>query len=256
MATTFFRPSITAGIWANGELCDGLFYQALVGDGFNTFTLRAAELDTNLVYSGSMWLEPLGSFGTGFSDVETHNQLAIRFGHGYTYERKDSEPTGEPGPEQTLIRLSDGTRLVETGALAPGVTVNRFVIALYAAHFGLKYRGLSFSTEYFYRRLSSLEGTAPLPFASIDDRGFFVQGGVFLVPQRLELYAIGSEVTGEFGTGSEIAAGLNWYIDGRRGSRCTFDVAHLEDSPAQQDRTGYVAGASGTLFRVQFWMFF
>ena len=41
MATTFFRPSISAGIWANGSLTDSLHYTVFAGDGFNTLTLRA-----------------------------------------------------------------------------------------------------------------------------------------------------------------------------------------------------------------------
>ncbi|MGI9326381.1 MAG: hypothetical protein ACR2PZ_14260, partial [Pseudomonadales bacterium] len=125
MATTFFRPSITAGIWAQGKLSEKLYYRALIGDGFNTFTLRASELDTNFVYSGLVWWEPLDEFGVGFSDLQRHENLSLRFGQAFTYDRSEGDPTGEPGPEQTLIRLSDGTRLVEPGALAPGVTVNQ-----------------------------------------------------------------------------------------------------------------------------------
>ncbi len=256
MATTFFRPSITAGIWANGELFENIYYEALVGDGFNTFTLRASELDTNLAYSASVWAEPLGDFGVGFSDLEEHACLAMRIGHGFTFASNDSEPTGEPGPEQTVIRLSDGTRLVEPGALAPGVTVNQFDISLYAVHLGLKYRGASFATEYFFRWLTSLEGNGPLPVNSLFDHGFYVQGGLFVIPKRLELYSIGSHVTGDYGSGHEIAAGFNYYVGGRRGSRITFDVSHINDSPADQSRTGFVAGASGTLFRAQMWTFF
>ena len=41
------RSQITAGISAEGALTDSLFYHAMIGDGFNTFTLRAAELDAN-----------------------------------------------------------------------------------------------------------------------------------------------------------------------------------------------------------------
>lgn len=256
MATTFFRPSMTAGFWANGELTDGLYYRALVGNGFNTFTLRAGELDTNLAYSGIMWWEPLGDFGVGFSDLEDHQHLVVRMGQAFTYTKNDGGTTGEPGPEQTVVRLSDGTRLVEPGALTPGVTVNEFDISLYAIHFGMKYRGLSFSTEYFLRWLTSLKGTGPLPIDSLFDHGYFAQLGGFVVPERLELYTSGSQVLGEYGNGSAIAGGVNWYVKGQRGARVTLDVTYLDNSPAQQSRTGYVAGASGPLVRAQFWSFF
>jgi hypothetical protein len=35
MATTFFRPNFTGGIWALGEPLENLFYYALIGNGFN-----------------------------------------------------------------------------------------------------------------------------------------------------------------------------------------------------------------------------
>ncbi|MEM1071074.1 MAG: porin [Planctomycetota bacterium] len=256
LATTFFRPSITAGVWAQGTLGESVFYRALVGDGFNTFTLRAAELDVNLAYSALLWWEKGEHFGVGYSDLECHESLSLRVGHGFTYASNDSDPIGEPGPEQTVIRLSDGTRLVEPGAIAPGVTVNEFDISLYTVHLGLKRRGQSFAAEYFFRWLTSLAATGPIPDSSLFDHGFFAQGGAFVIPKRLELYAIGSQVRGEFGSGTQIGGGVNWYVKGERGARFTFDVSRIEDSPADQNRTGLVAGGSGTLFRVQWWHFF
>ena len=39
-------------------------------------------------------------------------------------------------------------------------------------------------------------------------------------------------------------------------TRALSDLAWLEDAPAQQSRTGFVAGASGPLLRLQCWTFF
>ncbi|MEM9585689.1 MAG: porin [Planctomycetota bacterium] len=256
LATTFFRPSITAGLWAIGDVTERLHYQALVGDGFNTFSLRAAELDTRLAYSGLVWWEPMGEFGVGFSDLEDHQSLALRLGHGLTQTTNESSPTDQPGPEQTVIRLTDGTRLVEPGALAAGVTVNAFDIWLYTAHLGIKYRGFSFSSELFLRWLRNLQGTGGTSLPSLFDQGFFVQASKFVVPKRVELFARGSQVHGDAGTGDELSAGVNWYLFEERSARFTFDVTSIDDSPAQQSRTGYVAGGSGTLLRAQLWTFF
>ncbi len=256
LATTFFRPSITSGVWVDGQVGSQLYYTVLLGDGFNTFTLRASELDTNLVFSSMVWWEPLEEFGVGFSDLEWHDRMAIRLGHALTYTKIDGTPLGEPGPEQTVIRLSDGTRVVTPGALAPGVTVNSFVLSLYTVHLGLKYRGMSFASEYFFRWLDSLRGTGPLPISTLFDQGFFVQAAVFAVPETWELFIRGSHVNGRFGDGSEVSVGVNWYVQGQRNWRVTADVARLDDSPTEQSRTGFVAGASGSLFRVQCWTFF
>lgn len=256
LATTFFRPSMTAGIWADGILPAGVRYRFLVGDGFNTFSLKPSEVDTNLVYSGSTWLESREEFGRGFSDFQGDESFRWRLGHALTHSRQDADPTGQPGPEQTVIRLSDGTRLVETGALAPGVTVNRFDLTLYALHAGWKWGGLSGSGEYFFRWLTEIQGDGPIPRDSIFDQGAFVQTGRFLIPRSLELFGRYSTVRGPFGDASEWAGGVNWYVHQRRNWRATFDVARIDDSATQQDRTGYLAGASGVLFRTQVWTFF
>jgi hypothetical protein len=59
-------------------------------------------------------------------------------------------------------------------------------------------------------------------------------------------------VTGSFGSGSEIAGGFNWFLlAGKSNLRFTFDVAGLESSPADQNRTGFVAGQTGLLIRTQ-----
>jgi hypothetical protein len=256
LATTFFRPSMTAGIWAEGELRPGLHYHALIGNGFNTTSLKSSQLDDNLAYSGMLWWEPWGEFGRGFSDLECHSEAAFRIGQAFTFSRQDSDPTDEPGPEQTVVRLSDGTRLVEPGALAPGVTVNQFDLSLYTIHAGWKRRGFSLSGEYFLRWLNNIGASGPIPEKSIFDHGFFLQSGTFVVPQSVELFARGSVVSGPFGDGSEVGGGVNWYVKNRREWRCTFDLARVDDSPAQQDRTGFLAGASGLLVRTQVWISF
>lgn len=256
MATTFFRPSISAGVWASGKVTPKLHYTAFVGDGFNTLSLRSNQLDTNFVYSMINWWEPLAKFGPGFSDLENHTELALRVGHAVTQTRNESAPDQTPGAEETVIRLTDGTRLVSPGALSPGESVNAFDIWLYTVHGGMKYRGFSLSGEYYFRWLSNLEGTLGSSFETIYDQGWFVQSGMFVVPERSEVFVRGSQVDGRFGGGSELSVGVNVFPWGQRNTRATFEWAKVDDSPAEQSRTGFVAGASGSLVRVQLWSFF
>ena len=256
LATTFFRPSISAGVWASGKIGDRLFYDVFVGDGFNTLSIRASELDTRLAYSALAWWEPLEEFGVGFSDLECHARPAIRVGHGLTHTRNESLDNSEPGVEGTVFRLSDGTRVIQPNALRPGETAGAFDVWLYTAHIGLKFRGVSVSSEYYLRWLRDIDAVSGAKLPSQFDHGGFAQTSCFVLPQRLELFARGSLVTGEFGSGDEVSAGFNWYAFGRRGARITCDVTTIDDSPAEQSRTGYVAGGSGTLVRTQLWTFF
>ena len=63
MADNFFRPGFTQGVWASGEPVKGLNYLAFVGNGLNTLNISANKIDTHLLFSGSVWWEPLGDYG-------------------------------------------------------------------------------------------------------------------------------------------------------------------------------------------------
>ena len=95
MATTFFRPSLSQGIWATGEPIDGLFYHAMLSNGFNTLGVSPQQLNLQLAESGSVWWEPLGSFGRNYSDLEWHEEPVIRVGTSLTYS-PESGPPGQP----------------------------------------------------------------------------------------------------------------------------------------------------------------
>jgi len=253
MATTFFRPSITTGIWAKGEPIDQLYYQAMVGNGFSTSSAGFRDLDTNFVYSANTWWEPLGAFGGLYSDLDYHETLAVRWGSSLTTSRQSGRQFDTSAPEETFIRLSDGTDLTEPGALAPGVSVTDYSLYLATFDAAMKYRGVSVSGEYFLRWLTEIRGTAAIPDSrdNIFDHGLHFQAGAFVVPKRCELFTRTSYVLGPLGNGSEYAGGFNWFFRGTENWRFCFDVTRLNNSPAEQIRTGYSAGASGVLVRGQ-----
>ncbi len=252
MATTFFRPSLSQGIWCTGEPADGWFYHAMISNGFNTLNLRPSQLDNRACWSGSTWWEPWGAFGPGYSDLEAHEQPAVRLGGSYTFSMEQGSQSNNNAPENSSIRLSDGTLITQQGAFAPGVTLTQFNISLLALDLAFKYRGISLSTEGYYQNLLGLEGNGPIPRSSTQAYGGFVQGGYFVIPQEVELYTRTSVVTGDYGTGNEYAGGFNWFIlPGKNNLRFTADTAWLHNSPADQNRTGFVAGQTGLLIRTQ-----
>ncbi|HVV74010.1 MAG TPA: hypothetical protein VHI52_21325 [Verrucomicrobiae bacterium] len=252
MATTFFRPSLSQGIWLTGEPLDRLYYQAMMSNGFNTLNLTPTQFTHHLCWSGSVWWEPWGSFGRGYADWEAHETPVVRVGSSYTFALGQGSQSASDAVENSSIRLSDGTLITQPGAFAPGVTLQSYDISLAAIDLAFKYRGWSLSTEWYAQELSSLKGNGPLPIRSTQAYGGFVQGGYFIIPQRVELYSRASFVTGHYGSGSETAGGLNWFpLPGRSNLRFTFDTAWLDRSPADQNRTGFVAGQTGVLIRTQ-----
>ncbi|MEI8379102.1 MAG: porin [Planctomycetota bacterium] len=257
MATTFFRPSLSQGVWATGEPAPGLFYHVMMSNGFNTLGATPQQLSSLMAFSGSVWWEPLGEFGRGYSDFECHTEPAIRLGTSLTYAPERGPQGGSSVPENSDIRLSDGTLITETGALAPGVTLNAFKIGLATFDVAYKYRGASLSGEFFSQDLFELTGSGPLPRSSIRQYGGFAQAGYFVIPQKLEPYARTSFVTGPNGTGSEYAGGFNWFLlPGKQNLRFTLDAAWLNHCSADQNRTNLQAGQTGILVRSQLQIFF
>jgi hypothetical protein len=121
---------------------------------------------------------------------------------------------------------------------------------LAAFDLGWKWQGVSAAAEYYLRWLNHFAATGPLPFGSLFDNGGYFQTGVFVSP-KIETFGRTSYVTGQFGTGSEYGAGVNWFIYGNRNVRATFEVLRVLRSPADNILTGYRAGDSGVLFQAQ-----
>lgn len=181
----------------------------------------------------------------------------IRWGTSLTYTGGQIRQGSSNAPENVQIRLSDGTLITETGAFAPGVTLQTGNIALAAFDFGWKQRGWSLSGEFYLQDLFGLQGNGTLPISSTFAFGGFAQVAFFPIRQQLEVYARTSQVSGAYGTGGEYAGGFNWYLTpGRSNLRFTLDAAWINRSPADQSRTNYQAGDTGLLLRTQIQTFF
>jgi hypothetical protein len=262
MATTFFRPNISPGIWAQGEPIKGFNYVAMVANSLNRFNQGIDRIGSSFAFGGTAWWEPLGAFGLGPSDVENHQSLSTRLGVNLAVSREANQGSivneGNindarlPNPEDTIIRLSNGTPLFQPGALGPGVTLTATNVQLWTLDAAFKYRGLSLDGEYFFRWLDGFSSVGKAPsFASLFDSGALLQGGCFWIPTKLETYARSSVVSGRFGTGSEFGGGVNWYPKGSRNWRLTAEVLYINHCPAENLLTGYRAGESGTLVQLQ-----
>ena len=197
MADNFFRPGFTQGVFAEGEALDQLFYTVFVGNSLNTLGISTTKIDTNLVYSGSVWWEPLGDYGPpgafrmAFSDLEFHESPVVRLGTSMTGAREDrfsSTNAAQNNPENLALYNSDGVPFFATGSLAPGVTVNRANYYMWAQDYGLKYRGLAINGQHYLRWLNNFAADGPVPVTSTFDYGFEASVGYFICPKLLELY--------------------------------------------------------------------
>jgi hypothetical protein len=148
----------------------------------------------------------------------------------------------------------------DTGALAPGVTVQNVDYQVLSIDAGAKYHGIFLQTEFYTRWLNDFDADGPLPVSSIVDHGFFVQGAFFPVAKKLELYGATSQVFGDkdagFDNSSEYLAGFNFYPADTRNHRLNVQVINVNHSPVSSTFGYYTGGQNGTTLSVAFSVFF
>lgn len=252
LADNFFRPGFTQGVWATGEPVKGLNYEAFVGNGLNTLTIPTTKIDTTLMYSGSVWWEPLGRFGPNnrarnmYDDFYGHEKPAIRVGGGYTKARENRfSNLDQRNPENTSMYNSDGVLTFATGAFAPGVTLEYATYRMWAIDGGFKWKGLSLNGQYYFRLLNDFVADGPLPLDSTFDHGFEFSAAHFFIPRKLELYGRSSHVFGQFGNSYEFAPGIKFYPFQDHRVWLTGEALRMVRSPVGGILTPYTGGMTG-----------
>jgi hypothetical protein len=264
MADEFFRPYFGFGVWAQGESSRGLWYNVQVGNNSSSLGIKATQLDRDFSYGGSLWWMPTTKeFGPrgAYGDWEWHEKLATRFGVSASFspeERFTDADTGATG--NTTIKLADSLNVFDTGALAPGVTVNELDYRLLSFDAGVKYRGVFLQTEIYTRWLDGFVADGPLPVSSIVDKGFYVQAAFYPVPKKLELYGVTSQIFGDkdagFDNSSEYLFGTNFYPANTRNHRLNIQIMNVNHSPVSSTFGYYVGGQDGTTVSAAFSVFF
>jgi hypothetical protein len=250
MADEFFRPSFTGGIWASGEPIPSLRYRVMVGDSMNIVDISAGQLTRDFAYAGTIsWFPTTGEFGPkqGFGDFEMHDRLATRFGFSVMTSREDRfSQVDNPYPDNSTVKLSDSVPLFQTGALAPGVTVQQADVSLLAIDGAMKHRGFFLFGEAYFRRLGDFDsGGAPLPQDVIHDTGFMIQASSMVVPQRWEAYAAHSQLYGQFNRAWELTVGANYFPFKDRHLRVNGSLTYVDRSPVSSLFGYFVGGQKG-----------
>jgi hypothetical protein len=252
MADNFFRPGFTQGIWASGEPVKGLNYLAFVGNGLNTLNITANKIDTDLLYSGSVWWEPMGAYGPPgksrnmYDDYFAEKKTRLRVGTAFTRSREDRfSNLDQSSPENTSLYNSDGVLTFSTGAFTPGVTVDKATYRLWAVDAGLKWNGLAINTQYFTRWLDDFEADGPLPVESTLDRGYEWSASWFVMRRKLAAYVRGSRVDGAFGDSREYAGGVKYHPVATERFWLSAELMNVHKVPYSGAFTPYTAGLDG-----------
>ena len=263
MADEFFRPFFGSGVWAQGELTPGLWYNVVMTNNNSSLGVKSSQLDRTFSSGASMWWTPTTKeFGPrgAYGDWEWHDKVATRFGFSTTRSPEQRFTNASGGTDNTTLRLADSLNVFDTGSLAPGVTVDRVDYRILSFDAGVKYKGVFLQTEIYNRWLDNFQADGALPVASIHDTGFYVQAAFFPVRKKLELYAATSQIYGDksagFSNSSEYLVGMNFYPANTRNHRFNVQVIDVNHSPVSSAFGYYVGGLNGTSFSTAFSVFF
>jgi hypothetical protein len=250
LADEFFRASFTTGIFANGKLSDTLRYQAMLGNNLSQLGVDAAQLGDSLdTFSGALVWTPAGQFFNGFGDFEQGETLRTRVGVHYTHSTEDRQ--SQPGfedPENSIIRLSDGTPLFSPNAFNTGGRVNEARYQMVSVDAAAKLNGWALEGEYYYRLVDDFLTEGVVPVDELRDHGFQLQASMMLVPRTWQLYLSGSKVFGEYGDPWDLGLGVNWFPYKSRQFRVNGELLYLNDSPVGNLSLPSIVGGNGTVF--------
>jgi hypothetical protein len=253
MANTFFRPGFSPGAAATGSLFDKtVYYEAGVWNAIDGGTSGVLRRGTSMAWAGNTWWEPLSPFGFGYGDMEHHSDPAIRLGTSGVYARTYALGLLGLNPEDTIVRLSDGTPVALPNALGPDSRVDQFRYSLATVDAGWKYRGWAANFEYYFRSLNGFVGSGTFERSSTFDHGGLGYLSWCFVPRTYEVYARSSAITGPYGTGQEYGGGFNWYVNKSRQGRFTLEGLYMSRNPAQNFLYPYRAGYTGTAIQTQY----
>jgi hypothetical protein len=259
LAEEFFRGSFTTGIWLQGELAKGLFYKTMLGNNLSQLGIDAGQLDKKFdSWSTALWWTT-NSYGRmePYGDFEKHEKPATTLGASFTSssENRQSQP-GSEAPENSQIRLSDGTGLFSLNAFNNGSSVTDAKYHMSSIHGGLKFKGFSFDADYFLRWVTDLKATGALPVDKLNDNGFSFQASGMIVDRKLQAYGTYSLINGQYGDPSEYTLGLNWFPFKTKAFRVNGEYINVKRSPVGYLSYPTVVGANGSVFMVNLELFY
>lgn len=260
----YMRGSYTTGIFALGKPLEGVTYKVMLADNLSQLGIDAIQLDDRLdTFSAQLtWMPTTGEYGpgSGMGDLEQHDQIATRFGLHYTHstETPQTQPNNED-PENTQIRLSDGTGVFDVDAFGPGTRVTSARYQMCSFDAGLKYRGFSIEAEYYFRWLTSMHTQGPVPVSRLFDHGIQVQTS-YMLTSTLMGYVSGSKLFGQYGDPWDVSVGVNWYPVTRKGFERQFrinaEVMYVRRCPTGNSSVPYNVGDNGAIFDLNVEVFF
>jgi phosphate-selective porin OprO and OprP len=165
--------------------------------------------NNEMLYIARASWNPFGAYGRGIGEVESDINFSEKpIAHLSTAIAYDGAADRDAFSATTMTLDRLGTVTLKEG--------NRTSVV---AEYGLKYRGFSTSAEAYWRKFDDVRANNidSVGSSAVIDRGFFAQGGYFVIPKKCELAARYSLVDyddqREVDAIRETTLGVNWFFN-------------------------------------------
>ncbi|MGR3318305.1 MAG: hypothetical protein ACUZ8O_07460 [Candidatus Anammoxibacter sp.] len=227
VANNEFNLGRQLGVMVHGELLD---HKLEYYGGFWNGNFRNESRNDN---NEHLWIfrasyNPFGIYSYDESDLEYSESLKAHISASIAFDSVDD----------VTVELDDTVSVTVDGIDITQVTITADEIdrTQVAGEFGFKYRGLSFISEYYWRKQSGISDV------NLIDYGFFVQAGYFLIPKKLEVAGRYSlvEFDDELKKDSlkNAAIGVNYFFNGH-GSKLQFNAVRFNEEKGNANSINY-----------------
>lgn len=229
------------GLWAEGDIWK-FFYRLAVVNGASEATGVESNYDLNPnkrvsvgVRVGYNILDPVPGMEMDLPYSEKP-KLTVSVGGNYQDKRKQPDTDADNDGVAEII----------------GPTISRILTGGAGAAF--RWRGISVNAEAFGRRTKLDDPGSTTWFeTSMDDFGYYVNGGYFIISDKFEVAATGGQMfrEGPDNNSYQLGGGVNWYIKGNKlkmqtGYTLTVDYDDIQGT--RSNKIHYI----GTQFNASF----
>jgi len=188
---------------------------------------QSSNGNNEMLYTARVSWNPFGAYGKGIGEVESdvnfsekpiaHLSAAIAYDGAADRETFSSTTIDLDPPVGTGITLKE---------------VNKTSVV---AEYGIKYRGFSSNAEAYWRRFDDIRANNidSIGSGTIIDRGWFVQGGYFIVPKKIEVAGRYSLVDFDDERDEdairETTLGVSWFVNGTHDNKLQFNWVHRDN---------------------------
>ncbi len=275
MSGEYFRGSYAYGIWAEGEVYENIYFRTMLGNNMNAVGVDYDQLDDKMdtFATGFWWMNEANDdermYGGAYGDFEDHQNTAYRVGIHYTHSTETRQgQADEDAIENSQIRLSGGTPIFQSNIFnvdkdsETEKNLQELRYQMVAMDAGVKYKGFALEGELYFRYLDNFKMIAPvdLGFNNLVDTGFSIQPSYMLIPNKLQLYAEGSQIYSDrYSNPWNAVLGFNWYpsnnIGYARQFRVNADVQYSDQAAVGNASLPYVVHGHGFNYtaNVEYW---